>query len=90
MLTSGSSAEGRRGSSTGRGLEGGDGVGGGGDCRVEGPGWGECWLGAGKEVRGGDRHLVTLGFLGSSAEVEGFEAMGADGWMLISGRSGTV
>ena len=44
MLTLGSLSEGIRGGSTGRGLEGagGDGVGGGGDWWVEGPGWGEC------------------------------------------------
>ena len=69
MLTSGSSAEGRRGSSTGRGLEGagGDGVGGGGDCRVEGPVWGAWGLGTGIEVRGGDCRLVT-GFSGQLSQ----------------------
>ena len=75
-------SEGTRGGSTGRGLEGAggdEGVGGGGDCRVEGPGWGECWPETGKEVRGDDRRWA---FLGSSAEVEGSEAAGADGRML--------
>lgn len=92
MLTAGFSSEGTRGGSTGRGLEGagGDGVGGGGDCLVEGPGRGECWPGTGTEVRGDDRCLVALGFLRSSAEVEGLEAVGADGRMLSSGRSGIV
>ena len=90
MLTSGSLSEGTRGGSTGRGLEGdgGDeGVGGGGECRVEGPGRGECWPGTGKEVRGDDRRRA---FLGSPTEVEGSEAVGADGRMLSSGRSGIV
>ena len=49
-------------------------------------------MGAGNWQRSawGQLPLVTLGFLGSSAKVQGFEAVGAGEWMLSSGRSGTV